>query len=492
MEQIIQMYVCGPTVYDSSHIGHARTYIMVDTINRILTDILCRDTHLVMNITDIDDKIIKRSTETGIDWRQVAQTYEKSFFVSMAKLNVRLPDVVIRVSEVMDRIVQYIQTIIDNGFAYVSGGSVYFDSEAYVREGYPLENLVDEDESQYQSELSPLIILQKKNKKDFALWKGREKTEVGFAVTFNYLGETINSWGRPGWHIECSTMIHETIGPHLDIHFGGADLKFPHHHNERLQAHAYYHPMFKPDVEIGASYESKVWSTQFMHIGRLNVKGLKMSKSLKNFITVDEALQTMSNNQLRWMFIIHKWSEPMEFNEHTVAEAQSHDEIVRNFANKITHYPFGPYIQYKHKEFELAQFFKQTKKEIIIMLETYELEKVTVSIMNLISKTNAYLNQDLANECLIKKISLWLFDLLKKLGFDYDDQHKTGNIDDLMSVLIETRSAFRKLSRDNTINKETRDKIYQILDTERNVKLPEIGISLLDTKDSSYWHWLKS
>ncbi|XWV26927.1 cysteinyl-tRNA synthetase [Tupanvirus soda lake] len=491
----INMYVCGPTVYDSSHLGHARTYITVDLITRTMNLINNTPCHLVMNITDIDDKIIKKANTEGIDWMRIAKTYENSFFNSMSKLNVRLPDVVIRVSEVMSQIISYIQRIIDNGFAYVtSDGSVYFDSEAYVSHGYYFGDLVDEDETQYQSELSPLVILQKKNKKDFALWKGRTKSEVGFDAEFTYQAKKILSWGRPGWHIECSTMIHETIGSELDIHLGGIDLKFPHHHNERLQAHAYYHPKFKPN-SLNPEL-NKQWSTIFYHIGHLcvvvenenkEIVQQKMSKSLKNFTTIDEALKEINANQLRWMFVMHKWTDTMDFSDQTINHAKSYDTMISNFFNRVANYPFNRKdISYSKKEYDMLDSYHLIKTKINEALNHYQFDVAAFLLQELINKTNSYISNNNPNESLVRKIHIWIINLTNNLGFVYE-KSTMDSATDVMGVLINTRSAIRNLTRDKNITKDLKQKLFEILDNERNVNLPEIGIILQDTKDSSSW-----
>ena len=517
-----RMYVCGPTVYDDSHLGHARTYMTVDILMRIMNSIANTKTHLVMNITDIDDKIIKKAADTNSNgWSDIAKQYEKSFFESMAKLNVKLPDTIIRVSDVMPQIILYIQKIIDNGFAYVtSDSSVYFDTNEYIRHGYEFDNTIDDDERAYHSTLSPALRLQKRNKKDFALWKGRLASEVGFNAEFVCNEEKITSWGRPGWHIECSAMIHETIGPNLDIHFGGIDLKFPHHYNERLQAHAYYHPKFIPtsnheetttdssiatapyspwpstiSTEIASATDSYVatapyspWSSKFHHVGHLCIKGLKMSKSLKNFTTIDEALKEINANQMRWMFMIHKWTDQMDFSDDTVTQAKVFDNIVSNFLNRIVNYPFDRlHSKYNDKEFVLADYFHQSKSKIISELMAFKLDTASLVFFDLIGKTNSYTGMTDPNACLVRKIYDWVLQLVTILGFEYQKSSDGSTGADIMNVLISTRSELRKMTRDPNFTKEIKQKIFQILDTERNILLPSIGITLQDTKDSSSW-----
>lgn len=352
--------------------------------------------------------------------------------------------------------------------------------------GYYLSDLIDEDETIYQSELTPLIILQKKNKKDFALWKGRTNKDVGFDAEFEYHGEKISAWGRPGWHIECSCMIHETTGSDLDIHFGGIDLKFPHHQNERLQAHAYYHPKFKPTNNDSVE-ATKQWSTDFFHIGHLCIKGLKMSKSLKNFTTIDDALHIINANQLRWMFITHKWSDFLDFNDETIRHAKVFDETITNFFNRITNYPFEMRnIVYDKNEFELNNCFDESKNKIMLELSVFKFDIAIQSLAELINKTNAYINIGQPNETIVRKIYDWMLVLITNLGFIYQ-KNTSLPINKLMNVLINTRTAIRELTRDKTVLKEVKAKLFNILDTERNIELPKIGITLQDTKESSSW-----
>ena len=507
LNNTIKMYVCGPTVYDAAHLGHARTYVVVDILNRILTSIAGKNTLLVMNITDIDDKIINKAAELNVDWTEIAKKNEKLFFDSMAKLGVKLPDCIIRVSEVIPQIIAYVQQIIDNGFAYVtSDRSIYFDTDKYIKQGYKFQTDIDDDEQAYCTTLAPVIRLQKRNKLDFALWKGRISSEVGFSAEFMFESNKIVSWGRPGWHIECSTMIHETIGPILDIHFGGIDLKFPHHYNERLQAHAYYHPKFAPtnntDIEIcdhndhndcntrdthntsNTPNTHNQWASQFIHTGHLCIKGLKMSKSLKNFTTIDEALNNITSNQLRWMFMVHKWTDSMDFCPDTISQIKVFDNTIVNFFNRIVNYPFSiTDVTYAEKDYGLLNYYNEKKTSITDNLRVYKLDTASMAIFDLVNKVHAYIDKGKPNVSLVKKIRDWLLELLTKLGFEYQSKNQDSSTD-IMSVIVATRSAMRKMVRDKAVSAQN---VFQILDTERDVLLPSIGITLQDTKDSSLW-----
>lgn len=478
-DKTVKIYVCGPTTYDHPHLGHARCYVIVDLIRRILGP----NAFLVMNITDIDDKIINRAQEENTTPALVAQKYEKSFWSAMTRLGVTAPDLIVRVTDCITDIIAYAQKIIDNGFAYVTdNGSVYFDSEAFLAAGYESEHLIDEDETIYETEVSPLVLLQKKNRKDFVLWKSREPEDFGYGARFrNQAGMMIESWGRPGWHIECSAMIHKTIGLNFDYHFGGIDLKFPHHHNEELQAKAFYHPILK----------ERSWVSEFHHIGHLCIAGLKMSKSLKNFTTIDDALKTLTANQLRWLFIRQRWTECMDFTPDTVIQAQNLDAIVVNFLRRVDSYPWLKLdAKATDSSEKLLQQFQASRSEVDIQLENFRFDLVTQVVFDLISKTNAYLNADHPNESVAIKIRNWIRSVLVTLGFLETRDAGSDNSAQMMDVLIATRSRLRELSRNTDIPSGLKSKIFEILDQQRNHDLPNIGIQLQDTKTSSSWHFM--
>lgn len=219
--------MCGPTVYDSAHMGHARCYVSFDIIRRILTNYFGYAVTLVMNITDIDDKIIHRSAEKGIEWLELARKYETEFLTDMEKLNVLTPDCLTRVSEYIPQIIDYITGILHRGFAYASNGSVYFDVSIYhnPEEDRIYGKLCPECVEKSDDEKT---IGEKRNPRDFCLWKASKPGEPRWESPWGL--------GRPGWHIECSAMCGDTLGSffdgRIDIHSGGIDLKFPHHENE--------------------------------------------------------------------------------------------------------------------------------------------------------------------------------------------------------------------------------------------------------------------
>ena len=234
-------YQCGPTVYSDSHIGHARTYISLDIIQSIMNNYLGYNLIVCQNITDIDDKIITRSNEQNIPFKDLSRKYENDFFEDMEKLGVKFPDILTRVSEYIPEIIDYINKLIYNGFAYEINNSVYFDVNKFKSSGYVYGKLVPEQEGNFdllkEAEGSLTVQDKKKSDCDFVLWK-RTKDEDKEPFWDSPWGK-----GRPGWHIECSVMSYNAFkdlsNGYLDIHAGGVDLKFPHHENEEAQSSAY-------------------------------------------------------------------------------------------------------------------------------------------------------------------------------------------------------------------------------------------------------------
>lgn len=230
-------YSCGPTVYDSAHLGHARTYICTDIVRRVTMDYFNIDVHYAMGITDIDDKIIQRAKLSGRNWKELAQHFEKDFKGDMRSLNVLPPDAYLAVTDHIPNIISYIQGVIDAGFGYVAGDGVYYSVAKLGSKYGSLGRGAADGAEETSSDLTSTGIepTGKRSARDFALWKISADTHATDSNGPAPVWESPWGLGRPGWHIECSAMTHARFGPHLDIHSGGIDLLFPHHTNEIAQ-----------------------------------------------------------------------------------------------------------------------------------------------------------------------------------------------------------------------------------------------------------------
>ncbi|GAB5362949.1 hypothetical protein AAMO2058_000842200 [Amorphochlora amoebiformis] len=299
---LVTWYACGPTVYDEAHIGHARTYVTFDILLRILVDVFGYELEYAMGVTDIDDKIIKRAKESKEHPLNLARRFEYSFFEDMKSLNVRPPAIRLRVTEHIPRIIEYINKIVQKGYAYHGeNGDVYFDVSAYESEGnfsYSQFRELQEAHTWSGGGEQGNESTGKRGNADFALWKG-------FKQGIDHDGYSWDApWGRgrPGWHIECSAMATDLFGDHnLTVHSGGVDLQFPHHNNEIAQCCAHSGPE--------GSWKDTIW----LHTGHLHIQGLKMSKSLKNFITIKNFLADYSADELRIYCLQHHYASKVDF-----------------------------------------------------------------------------------------------------------------------------------------------------------------------------------
>lgn len=284
----VKMYVCGPTVYNYFHIGNARPFVVFDTLRRYFI-YKGYDVKFVQNFTDVDDKIIRRAKEEGITAPEVSEKYIKEYFEDVQALNVMKADVHPKVSEHIEDIVEFIQTLIDKGYAYEADGDVYYSTRKFDGYGKLSGQNIDDLESGARIAIGEV----KKDPLDFALWKAqKEDTEIAW--------ETPWGKGRPGWHIECSAMSRKHLGATIDIHGGGADLKFPHHENEIAQSEACNGVPF-----------AKYW----MHNGFITVDGEKMSKSLNNFFTVRDIRQEFEGDFIRFFLLSGHYRNPINFSD---------------------------------------------------------------------------------------------------------------------------------------------------------------------------------
>ena len=461
----IKWYTCGPTVYDASHLGHARNYISQDIIRRILEDYLGYEVELVMNITDIDDKIILRSQDAQIPIKDLTTKYEKEFFRDMDRLYIKRPSMVTRVSEYIPQIIAYIQRIIDNGFAYPSNGSVYFDMEAYSKK-FPYGRLhsVDNEASHMSGRLKDKNV-DKRSQTDFALWKKSHDTEPSWP----------SSWGsgRPGWHVECSVMSSAILGSSFDIHSGGEDLKFPHHENELAQACAHNN--------------TGNWVRYFVHTGHLHINGCKMAKSLKNFITIETALKDYTPRQIRILFLLHHYRDILNYSPETMRTAITTENSIQEFLNQTRALLDKSEItSWAIRECSFRSVFYEIQDHIDLALrDDFDTPKVFEHIGRLIKQTYIYMNSlNTSNVYLIRSIRNYLERILRILGLDFEIRD-TGSVPvlALLDTVTDFRNNLRQILKDPqyTEVKTLKRDIFKISDHYRDVILPGLGMHIDDT-----------
>ena len=481
-DNTIKWYACGPTVYDSPHIGHARTYIVFDTMRRVLEEYFGFDVIYVMNMTDIDDKIINKGNEILKNEKSIdtlienlklteeitkisetvndnmkasifaARKYEKEFFDEMEKLNIKKPTFVTRVSEYIPQIIEYIEKIIENGFGYESNGSVYFDLKKYKKEHdliFVKENAIN-DEEQENSEKKSVI--------DFALWKKTKPNELFFNSPW---GE-----GRPGWHIECSAMASDIFPEGMDIHSGGVDLKFPHHENEIVQARA--------------ALKIKDWVKYFIHSGHLEINGRKMSKSLKNFITIPEILKENSPRTVRLMFLLSPYDTTMIYHEEMIEMASSIEKKIFNFLSVCETMP-DDFNGMGEIDRELQAILEKSKKEIRqYFSENFSFHKVLNTLSEVVTAYNR--NIDSAKPRTIKVGAEYIKKILSCLGLAAGNEQ----VSDENAGAIQLITDFRKDIRQLAIGKAAYPKFFDKCDEVRE-EVKKLGFLIEDKgKESNF------
>ncbi len=316
-ENKIKMYVCGPTVYSSAHLGHARAAVTFDVIERFLTHLGYEVTY-VRNFTDIDDKIIAKANETGVAAHEISEKYIQEYQEDMASIGVKAPTIQPKVTEHVPEIVEMIQRIIDNGHAYQSDGDVFFSVKKF--NGYGKLSRRDPDDMMAGTRID--INEKKEDPLDFALWKSAKPGEPYWESPWGN--------GRPGWHIECSLMSTKYLGDSFDIHGGGKDLIFPHHENEIAQSEA---------------ATGKPFAKYWVHNGLIQINREKMSKSIGNILNVREAVSMWSKEAIRLFFLSHQYLNPADFSDTTMNEAEAALErlyITLKRANDVSKNSNGP------------------------------------------------------------------------------------------------------------------------------------------------------
>lgn len=466
----IKWYTCGPTIYDSAHLGHARTFISFDVIRRVLT-YLGYNIIYVMNITDIDDKIINKvkqlSPNNEVDndiYYKFIKEMEADFWKDMDNINILRPTVVTRVTEYIDKIKGYIEKIEDNGLSYISNGTVYIDSNKYIENGFSWDSFgrvasTDYTVCEFSSE--------KKNNSDFALWKASKQGELKFD----------SKWGagRPGWHIECSAMSQNILGDTFDIHSGGIDLIHPHHNNEIIQSIAFNNNNTMP-------------IKTFLHSGHLNINGEKMAKSLGNFITIKKYLENYNARQLRLLFLIHSWNKPMDFTQNIIDEVNIIEKRFIDFYANMEHIKRtnnNNVSTLSIDDMEYLDNFIKLKKDVIeLLLQNIDTKNVIRLILDMVQITYKYTNDNLnLNINLVDSFMDYLNEILNVFGLDFTiKNNKNDDTDIYIDMLVDFRKNIRDIVKENAKNipKDTIIKLFNQLDDVRDNGLKSLGIVIED------------
>ena len=585
----VKMYICGPTVYDMSHMGHARAYLTFDILRRLLSDYFNYDVSLQMNITDIDDKIILKARKNelfriyaekhgnssadiysegvkllkaqkekvnqqltalktnvptlpdrekaeaaddikkfelilekneaagiaaeaskdsdpsllalfkdliadsldkehgaSISDKQIfedhARLFEEYFFKDMEALGVRGPDVVTRVTEFVPEIVTFIEQIIANGFAYESDGSVYFDTQKF-KSSHDYPKLVPQagsaataaEMAEGEGALSNAFAGEKRHRNDFALWKKSKAGEPAWESTWGL--------GRPGWHIECSVMAGSVLGDNMDIHGGGADLKFPHHDNELAQSEA--------------RYGCNQWVNYFLHAGHLHIKGLKMSKSLKNFVTIKEALETFTARQIRLMFLLQQWDRPVNFSDQSIGEAKEKENRFNSFFARVADVikTSNSRMEFKWSEKDFALNAKLMTSQSAVhsaLCDNFNTPAAMESLDDIVSSVNTYLTcaGETAKPQLLNKAQQYVLKILRVFGVVPDMIGLSGagqgaegkQLSDVLDAFCGLRDQLRALGAANKIKE-----LFQISDDLRDRVFIDLGVKIEDDVKKSRW-----
>lgn len=434
----VRMYVCGPTVYDRAHLGNAKTPVTFDVLFRLLRHVYgAEHVTYVSNITDVDDKILNKHKETGKSIREITEQTYQWYIDDMGKLNVMAPDYRPRATEYIDEMIELVRLLLANGHAYEASGHVLFSVDSMPGYGYLSGRSMKEMLAGARIEIADY----KKNPADFILWKPSEPGQPGWNSPWGY--------GRPGWHLECSAMSSKLLGDSFDIHGGGSDLIFPHHENECAQS-------------LCAHPHSK-FAQYWVHSGMLMVDGVKMSKSLGNFYTIDQVLEKAPAEALRLLFLTTHYHQPFNFTFEGLAQAKATLDKFYNALLRVKDVPAA----------------EEAADERVVAALADDLN-TPLALTYLHEITNALNKAETENEQVrLKGRLLAAAGLLGLLWQNPESWFKSGIANGgLDAASIEAKIAERVAAKKN--------KDYALADKIRN-ELKEQGIILEDTPSGTTW-----
>jgi cysteinyl-tRNA synthetase len=436
----VKLFVCGPTVYDHSHIGHARTYISFDVIARYMK-YTGLSVFYIQNITDLDDKILKRAAELGLSPMELARRYEEKYLHDMKLLGVENVNLYARATEHIPEIIKQIQILIDRGYAYETDTGVYFDESKFEDFG-KLSNRKLDDLNVHRIGLDT----SKRNPGDFALWKKRNSDLEDPEMIWN------SPWGtgRPGWHIEDTAITETYFGPQYDVHGGGLDLIFPHHEAEIAQ--------------MEAASGKKPMVRYWMHTGFLNVKGEKMSKSLGNFITINELLQKYSPEVFRFFVLSTHYRSPIDFSSEILHQSQSGLKRIYKFIDTINELLDGDISISMDNDVEYIKKLMKIREEFFNAMDNdFNTPAAFSAIYDLIREVNRDMNHSNISKNSLTKLKALIIEFGVILGFDFSMKQKNESDleDDLIEILKDIRNKLRN-KKDWELSDEIRSRLKNL------------------------------
>lgn len=439
----VKMYVCGPTVYNYIHIGNARPAIVFDTVRRYL-EFRGYDVRYVSNFTDVDDKLIKAANELGQEVPMIAERFIHAYFEDVHALGCKTADVHPRVTETMDIIISFISALIEKGYAYESGGDVYYRTREFSEYGKLSHQSIDELRVGARIQVGE----KKHDALDFVLWKAAKEGEISWESPWGR--------GRPGWHIECSAMAREYLGDTIDIHAGGQDLAFPHHENEIAQSEA---------------LTGETFARYWMHNGYINIDNEKMSKSLGNFVLVHDIIKKHDPQVLRFFMLSVHYRNPINYSEELLEKMKASFERLKTSYQNLKH-RLGASADLTDDNQEWLEKIQSLHEQFIAEMDDDFNTANAISILFELSKlANLYLMEKNTAEEVIKSFMDEFETLSGVLGLNLEAEEL---LDEEIEALIEKRNQARK------------ERNFKLADEIRD-QLKEMNIIIEDTPQGVRW-----
>lgn len=441
----VRMYVCGPTVYNYIHIGNARPMIVFDTVRRYF-EYKGYDVNYVSNFTDVDDKIIKKANEEGVDASVISERFIKEAQKDMADMNVKEATYHPKATEEIDGMIDMIQTLIDKGHAYPVDGTVYFRTRSFKDYGKLSKKNIDDLEAGHR-EIKVNGEEGKEDPLDFVLWKPKKEGEPSWP----------SPWGdgRPGWHIECSVMSKKYLGEQIDIHAGGEDLIFPHHENEIAQSEA---------------CNDKEFAHYWMHNGFLNINNVKMSKSLGNFFTVREIAEKYDLQVLRFFMLSAHYRSPLNFSAELMEASRNGLERILTAVDRLRTLNLqGDACTEEEKE-QMKVFDALVAKYEAAMEDDFNTADAISAIFEMVKAANIHVTEN-STAAFRDQVLAEIVKLCDVLGIKTEKKEEL--LDDEIQALIDERQAARKaknFARADEIRDELLAKGIVLKDTREGVK----------------------